>query len=193
MYDNPKWDPVLWTVPILLSPAGSPQMESENRPGFTLPRRKEKYKAHQLVLIPAWTFDLKTDESATYLAVALMSCPKRPCRRTILLISGTATPTACSSCRFKLETLPAKSLTPLEGPEKKRNTRCPGAEWVRTGWTPGPATQMPGFQRNNLSASPATTTPKSSSHSTPFQGLELRKADECPIRTDRGPAHRTKR
>ena len=59
-------------------------------------------------------------------------------------------------------------------------TRCPG-------WTPGPAPQTFGFQRLPLSASPATTTPKSSSHSTPFQGLELRKAEECPIRTDRGP------
>ena len=39
---------------------------------------KEKYKAHQLVLIPAWTFDLKIDESPTYLAVALRPCPKRP-------------------------------------------------------------------------------------------------------------------
>ena len=58
---------------------------------------------------------------------------------------------------------------------------------LETGWTPGPATQMVGFQWFLLSASPATTTPKSSSHSTPFQGLELRKAEECPIRTDRSP------
>ena len=69
----------------------------------------------------------------------------------------------------------------------KERTRCPGAGWARSRMDPRacasnvrlPAASSVCLSRHDDSEElePQHT----------FQGLELRKADECPFRTDRGP------
>ena len=57
--------------------------------------------------------------------------PKRP---VVLQIRDSS---RCDQARVSTGQIPHA----IGGPGLKEKTRCPGAGWVKTGWTPGPATQ----------------------------------------------------